>query len=37
MTKNDIKHLKTAISVAWNAREHGNHPFGAVLVDDKNQ
>jgi tRNA(Arg) A34 adenosine deaminase TadA len=29
----DIQHLKTAISVAWRARENGNHPFGAVLVD----
>jgi tRNA(Arg) A34 adenosine deaminase TadA len=32
-----IEHLKTSISVAWHAREHGNHPFGAVLVDEKNQ
>ena len=36
MTSNDvdIEHLKTSISVAWRAREHGNHPFGAVLVDE---
>jgi tRNA(Arg) A34 adenosine deaminase TadA len=33
----EIEHLKTSISVAWRAREHGNHPFGAVLVDDNNQ
>jgi tRNA(Arg) A34 adenosine deaminase TadA len=33
----EIQHLKTAIAVAWRAREHGNHPFGAVLVDDHNQ
>jgi tRNA(Arg) A34 adenosine deaminase TadA len=33
----DIEHLKTAIAVAWKARQHGNHPFGAVLVDDKNR
>lgn len=26
-----------SISVAWSAREHGNHPFGAVLVDDHNR
>jgi tRNA(Arg) A34 adenosine deaminase TadA len=31
----DIQHLHTAISVAWLAREHGNHPFGAVLVDKR--
>ena len=30
----DIEHLRLAISVAWQAREHGNHPFGAVLVDE---
>ncbi len=29
----DIQHLKTAIEVAHLAREHGNHPFGAILVD----
>jgi tRNA(Arg) A34 adenosine deaminase TadA len=33
----DLKHLRLAISVAWQAREHGNHPFGAVLVDEHNQ
>ncbi len=32
----DIEHLRTAISVARLAREHGNHPFGAVLVDKDN-
>lgn len=32
----DIEHLRSAISIAWQAREHGNHPFGAVLVDDHN-
>lgn len=36
---NDIElgHLKRSIAVAWRAREHGNHPFGAVLVDEHNQ
>jgi tRNA(Arg) A34 adenosine deaminase TadA len=36
---NDIKveHLQLAISVAWQARRHGNHPFGAVLVDEQDQ
>lgn len=33
----EIEHLKTAISVAWRARENGNHPFGAVLVDEHDQ
>ena len=33
----EIEHLRSAISVAWQAREHGNHPFGAVLVDEHNQ
>jgi tRNA(Arg) A34 adenosine deaminase TadA len=32
----DVEHLRSAISVAWQAREHGNHPFGAVLVDSDN-
>jgi tRNA(Arg) A34 adenosine deaminase TadA len=30
----EIEHLQASISVAWRAREHGNHPFGAVLVDE---
>jgi tRNA(Arg) A34 adenosine deaminase TadA len=33
----DIKHLRSAITQAWRAREHGNHPFGAVLVDADGQ
>lgn len=33
----EIDHLKTAISIAWHAREKGNHPFGAVLVDENNR
>jgi tRNA(Arg) A34 adenosine deaminase TadA len=33
----DLGHLRTAIEVARNAREHGNHPFGAILVDEHNQ
>ena len=32
MNELDIKHLTAAIEVAWNARLHGNHPFGAILV-----
>jgi tRNA(Arg) A34 adenosine deaminase TadA len=33
----DIEHLRSAIAVAWRARQHGNHPFGALLVDEHNQ
>ena len=33
----DLEHLRTAIKVAQNARDHGNHPFGAILVDENNQ
>ncbi|RYC04875.1 nucleoside deaminase [Nocardioides zhouii] len=29
----DLEHLRRAITVSLDAREHGNHPFGAVLVD----
>jgi tRNA(Arg) A34 adenosine deaminase TadA len=27
------RHLRSAIELARRAREHGNHPFGALLVD----
>ena len=37
MNQIDIQHLRMAIEVAGNAREHGNHPFGAILVDEQNQ
>jgi tRNA(Arg) A34 adenosine deaminase TadA len=37
MNNTEIEHLKTAISVAWRARENGNHPFGAVLVNEDNR
>ena len=30
---NDEKLLRRAIEIAQNAREHGNHPFGALLAD----
>lgn len=33
----DLEHLRTSIQVAQRAREHGNHPFGAILVDKNNQ
>jgi tRNA(Arg) A34 adenosine deaminase TadA len=29
----DRRHLRRAIELAQLARDHGNHPFGAVLVD----
>jgi tRNA(Arg) A34 adenosine deaminase TadA len=37
MNEADLQHLRTAIQVAKDAREHGNHPFGAILVDEKDQ
>jgi tRNA(Arg) A34 adenosine deaminase TadA len=37
MNEVDIEHLRTAIAVAWRARQHGNHPFGAVLVGEHNR
>jgi len=37
MNDMEIEHLKTSISVAWRARENGNHPFGAVRVDDQHR
>jgi len=30
----DERHLLAAIELARRARENGNHPFGALLVDD---
>ncbi len=33
----ELKHLLASITVAQQAREHGNHPFGALLVDEHNQ
>jgi tRNA(Arg) A34 adenosine deaminase TadA len=33
----DVEHLRTAIDIARQAREHGNHPFGALLVDEDNE
>jgi tRNA(Arg) A34 adenosine deaminase TadA len=32
-SENDLALLRDAIAVAERARQHGNHPFGAVLVD----
>ena len=33
----DLQHLRTAINVAQHAREHHNHPFGAILVGENTQ
>ena len=33
MNSIDLSHLRAAIEVARLARQHGNHPFGAILVD----
>jgi tRNA(Arg) A34 adenosine deaminase TadA len=33
----DLNHLRQAIHVAAQARLHGNHPFGAILVDANGQ
>ncbi len=33
MDRAHLEHLRVAIDVSVQAREHGNHPFGAVLVD----
>ena len=37
MNPTDLQHLRTAIEIARQAREHGNHPFGALLVDKENK
>jgi len=36
MTKNivDVTLLRRAIDIAYRAREHGNHPFGALLAGE---
>jgi len=33
MDATDLTHLRAAIALARRSREHGNHPFGAVLAD----
>lgn len=35
MRNYDLDYLRKAIELASRARQHGNHPFGAVLVDDQ--
>ena len=34
MEKYDLEFMRAAIDVARDAREKGNHPFGALLVDE---
>jgi tRNA(Arg) A34 adenosine deaminase TadA len=35
MNDKDLQLLRLAIDIARRAREHGNHPFGAVLADEQ--
>lgn len=35
MTDRDLHLLRLAIDIARRAREHGNHPFGALLADEQ--
>ncbi len=37
MFQPNLDHLRRAIEVARLARSHGNHPFGAILVDASGQ
>lgn len=37
MNEDDQKFIRISIEVARKAREHGNHPFGAILVDKQGQ
>lgn len=37
LNETELEHLRRAIGVARRAREHGNHPFGAILVGAENQ
>ena len=35
MDENDLRFMRVAIEVAQKARDNGNHPYGAVLVDEQ--
>jgi tRNA(Arg) A34 adenosine deaminase TadA len=37
MRGTDSEYIRTAIDIAWKAREHGNHPFGAILVAESGE
>jgi tRNA(Arg) A34 adenosine deaminase TadA len=34
VSESDLSHLRRAIFVSIEAKQHGNHPFGAILTDD---
>ena len=35
LDETDLMHLRAAITLARSARAHGNHPFGALLADER--
>jgi len=35
MNKDDLSFIRASLEVARNARNKGNHPFGAILVDEQ--
>ena len=37
MDQNDLNYIRASIEVARKAREKGNHPFGAILVDEQGE
>ena len=37
MDEINLQLMRVAIDVAYKARENGNHPFGAILVDEQNK
>jgi len=37
MNENDLKFTRASIEIARRARNNGNHPFGALLVDEHGQ
>jgi tRNA(Arg) A34 adenosine deaminase TadA len=37
MSLEDQKYIRMAIRIAQQSRDHGNHPFGALLVDSNGQ
>ncbi len=37
MNNTDQKFIRSAIKLAQKARDNGNHPFGAILVDEKGE
>jgi tRNA(Arg) A34 adenosine deaminase TadA len=37
MDEHDLRFLRASFTVARNARDNGNHPFGALLVDEQGE